>query len=212
MFQADPITSEQARGFGLPDTLGALVSEVVPGSAAEKAGIEVGDVIRSADGVTIRQPGDLPPVVGNKKPCAKVKVVVYRDGRERGFDVVLGELDADAVASAPGQRRGAPSTAPDSDANVLGLVLRELGDAQRRQLGLGAKEGVAIAGVEGRSAREAGLSPGDVVLRVGRTPVGSVAALERELRGVKAGDTVMLLVRNPAGGSRFVAITPGEEG
>src|SRR5690606_18198358 len=40
MFQSTGITSEQARGFGLPDTLGALVSEVVPGSPAEKVGIE----------------------------------------------------------------------------------------------------------------------------------------------------------------------------
>ncbi|MCW5582082.1 MAG: Do family serine endopeptidase, partial [Luteimonas sp.] len=94
-FQANNITSEQARGFGLPDTLGALVSEVVPGSPAEKAGIEPGDVIRSADGVVIRQPGDLPPIVGNKVPGTKVRIVVFREGRERSFDVTLSALDED---------------------------------------------------------------------------------------------------------------------
>jgi len=208
VFQATPITTEQARGFKLPDTLGALVSEVVPGSAAEKAGIEVGDVIRSADGVVIRQPGDLPPIVGNKAPGTRIKVVVLRDGRERSFDVVLGELEDDPVASAAPARPGGPSAGPAGAANVLGLVMQDLGEAQRRQLGLQAGEGVAIARVEGRAAREAGLSPGDVVLRVGRTPVDSVAALERELRGVKPGQTVMLLVRGRSGGTRFVAITP----
>ena len=210
-FQANSITSEQARGFGLPDTLGALVNTVVPGSAAEKAGIEPGDVIRSADGVVIRQPGDLPPIVGNKVPGTKMKIVVFREGRERSLDVTLGALDDSAVAAASGAGAGAPSAGPASDANVLGLVMQELGEAQRRQLGLPAREGVAIARVEGSEAREAGLSPGDVVLRVGRTPVGSVSAFERELRGVKAGDTVMLLVRARAGGSRFVAITPGAD-
>ena len=211
MFQANPISSDQARGLDLSDTLGALVTEVVPGSAAAKAGIEPMDVIRSADGVTIRQPGDLPPIIGNKMPGAKMKITVFREGRERSYSVVLGELDADAVASAAaGQPRGAPSAAPDSDANVLGLVVQDLTDAQRRRLGVDAKEGVAIARVEGRAAREAGLSPGDVVLRVGREPVASAAELKRALRGVKAGDTVMLLVRGSQG-SRFVAVTPEEE-
>jgi len=206
-FQATGITADQAKGFGLPDTLGALVSEVVPGSPAQKIGIEPGDVIRSADGVTIRQPGDLPPIVGNKVPGAKIKIGVFREGRERTFDVTLAELDDDALASAT-PRPGAPSPAPASDANALGLVTQELTEAQRRQLGLEAAEGVRIARVEGAAAREAGLSPGDVVLRVGRTPVGSASALDRELRGVKAGQTVMLLVRSQGGGSRFVAITP----
>ena len=206
-FQATGITADQAKGFGLPDTLGALVSEVVPGSPAEKVGIEPGDVIRSADGVTIRQPGDLPPIVGNKVPGAKIKIVVFREGRERTLDVTLAELDDDALASAP-TRPGAPSPAPASDANALGLVTQELTEAQRRQLGLESGEGVRIARVEGTAAREAGLTPGDVVLRVGRTPVGSSAALAREVRGVKPGQTVMLLVRSQGGGSRFVAITP----
>jgi len=210
MFQSTGITAEQARGFGLPDTLGALVSEVVPGSPAERVGIEPGDVIRSADGVTIRQPGDLPPIVGNKVPGAKVRIVVFREGRERSFDVTLSELGEDAVASAS-PRPGAQAPAPARDANALGLVTQELSDAQRRQLGLDTGEGVRIVGVTGAAAREAGLSPGDVVLRVGRAPVGSPAALERELRGLKAGQTVMLLVRSQGGGSRYVAVTPGEE-
>lgn len=210
-FQATGITSEQARGFGLPDTLGALVSEVVPGSPAEKAGIEPGDVIRSADGVAIRQPSDLPPIVGNKVPGTKMRIGVFREGRERTFDVTLSELDDSAVAGGPAPRPGAPSSGGGTGANVLGLATQDLTDAQRRQLGLDAREGVGIARVEGLAAREAGLAPGDVILRVGRTPVGSAAALERELRGVEPGETVMLLVRNRAGGSRFVAITPGEE-
>ncbi|HRN61545.1 MAG TPA: Do family serine endopeptidase [Luteimonas sp.] len=211
MFQATNITSEQARGFGLPDTLGALVSEVVPGSAAEKAGIVPGDVIRSADGVVIRQPGDLPPIVGNKVPGTKMKITVFREGRERSHDVTLGELDADAVASASGPRQGAPSAAPASDANALGLVTQDLTEAQRRQFGLDAKEGVGIARVTGDAAAEAGIRAGEVVLQVGRSKVGSVAELDRALRGVKAGETVMLLVRGRAGGSRFVAVTPENE-
>ena len=208
-FQANSITADQVRGLGLPDTLGALVNEVVPGSPAEKAGIEPGDVIRSADGVVIRQPSDLPPIVGNKVPGTKVRIGVFREGRERTLEVTLSALDTDAVAgAAPRAQGGGAPAAPSGAANALGLVGQDLDANVRRQLGLGDGEGVGIARVDGDAAAEAGIRPGDVVLQVGRAKVGSAAALERELRGVKAGQTVMLLVRSRAGGSRFVAVTP----
>ncbi|MCA0394057.1 MAG: Do family serine endopeptidase [Proteobacteria bacterium] len=208
-FQANNITSEQMRGLGLPDTLGALVNEVVPGSPAEKAGIEPGDVIRSADGIVIRQPGDLPPIVGNKVPGTKVRIGVIREGRERNLDVTLAALDTDAVAgAAPRAQAGGEAPAATGAGNALGVVGQELDANLRRQLGLAANEGVGIARVTGDAAAEAGIRPGDVVLQVGRTKVGSLAALDRELREVKAGQTVMLLVRSRAGGSRFVAVTP----
>jgi serine protease Do len=63
--------------------------------------------------------------------------------------------------------------------------------------------------VDSVEAREAGLAPGMVILRVGRTPVGSVAALEKQLDGASEGDAVMLLVRDPAGRTSFVALTVG---
>ena len=208
-FQAYNITAEQVRGLGLPDTLGALVNEVEPGSPAEKAGIEPGDVIRSADGIVIRQPGDLPPIVGNKVPGTKVRVGVLREGRERTFDVTLSALDTDAVAGVtPRSQGGSATPSPTGSSNALGVIGQDLDANLRRQLGLGDGEGVGIARVDGDAAAEAGIRPGDVILRVGRTPVGSVAALDRELRNVKAGQTVMLLVRSRAGGSRFVAVTP----
>ncbi|WP_149194963.1 Do family serine endopeptidase [Luteimonas suaedae] len=208
-FQAQSITREQANGFGLPDTLGALVNVVVPGSPAEKAGIEVGDVIREVDGITITQPSDLPPIVGNKAPGTRVKVTVFREGRNRGFTVTLAELDESLLAGGPvrGAPGGTPRPTDSTSSNPLGLVAQDLTAAQRRQLGLEEDEGVRIVGVEGLAARQAGIQPGDVVLRVGRTPVGSASALDRQLRDVKPGQTVMLLVsRN--GGSQFIAVTP----
>ncbi|MEZ0470575.1 Do family serine endopeptidase [Luteimonas salinilitoris] len=213
-FQAASISTEQARGLGLPDTLGALVNEVVAGSPAEKAGIEVGDVIREVDGITITQPSDLPPIVGNKAPGTRVEITVFREGRNRGFDVTLAELDESLLAAGP--RRGAPGSAPrpseSTSNNPLGLVAQDLTAAQRRQLGLEEGEGVRVVGVEGLAARQAGIQPGDVVLRVGRTPVGSASALDRQLRKVKPGQTVMLLV-NRNGGSQFIAVTPlGDDG
>jgi len=66
-----------------------------------------------------------------------------------------------------------------------------------------------VTRVNGASARDAGVSPGMVVLQVGRTPVGSVAALDKALATYKKGDVVMLLVR-ATGNSAFVAIKAGQ--
>jgi len=202
-----PVSSDAAAGFGLPDTRGALVVETQPGSAGEKAGIEPGDVIRSVDGVAIVQSSELPPLIGNKRPGTKVKLSVLRDGREREIEVTLNQLDGETGGrAASGDEADAPAESATAS-NVLGLSGQELSAAQRRQMGLGENEGVGIARVDGRAARQAGLRPGDVVLRVGRTPVGTVNAFERALRGVKSGQTVMLLVRSRMGGTQFVAVT-----
>lgn len=202
--QVQEIRSETAQGLGLPDTRGALVAEVVAGGAADKAGIERGDVIREVDGVVINQSSDLPPMIGAKAPGSKVRVKVWREGRSRDFSMTLDELD-EGVAAAGSRPAGAQAGA--QQANPLGIVGSELGAEQRRQLGLKADEGVAVSRVEGLAARGAGIQPGDVILQVGRVNVASPAALDRELAKARPGDTVMLLVRGRRGGTQFIAVT-----
>ena len=203
----EQVSADKAKGFDLPDTRGALVSDVLAGSAAEKAGIERGDVIREVDGVRINQSSDLPPMIGAKAPGSRVKVTVWREGRTRDINVTLGELVDDVVAA--GSR---PSRAPAAaQSNPLGIVGSELSVEQRGRLGLKPDEGVAVSRVEGLAARSAGIQPGDVILQVGRVNVATPAALDRELGKVKAGQTVMLLVRNRSGGTQFIAVTPRAE-
>lgn len=203
------ITAEQARGFGLPDTRGALVADVAPGSPAEKAGIQRGDVIRAVDGMPISISSDLPPIVGAKAPGTRTRLTVWRGGATRDLSLVLSRLD-ESMASASPSPRSAPSSA--RSANPLGLVGQPLSAEQRSELGLKTGEGVAIARVEGLAARQAGLQPGDVVLSVGRVDVGSPSELDRELDGVRAGQTVMLLVRGRDGGTQYRAVTPRMDG
>ena len=203
------INADAAEGLKLPDGRGALVNQLVPDSAAAKAGIEVGDVIRSVNGTEINSSSDLPPLIGAMAPGSKVRMGILRDGRARDITVTLSELaeDAQGATPAPG---AADEAKPQVGANaLLGLDVADLTAPERRQLGLGANEGVRITRVNSQAGREAQLAPGMVVLQVGRTPVGSVAALNRELAGYKKGDVVMLLVRAGAN-SAFVAIRAGD--
>src|SRR3546814_9067766 len=96
-----------------------------------------------------------------------------------------------------------PQGRADTAANPLGLVGQDLDADDRRQAGLESGEGVGIARIDGLAAREAGLQPGDIVLRVGNETVGSVAALDEALAGGKPGQTVMLLVRRDRKSTRM---------
>ncbi len=202
------VTAEVAQGFKLPDSRGALVNQLVPGSAAAKSGLEVGDVIRSVNGTPINVSSDLPPMIGALPPGTKVRIVVLREGKEREITATLTELAEDAERGNTPQ--AADAAKPETGANaLLGLEVADLTAPQRQQLGLAAGEGVRITRVTGQSARDARLSQGMVVLQVGRTPVGSVAALNKALAGYSKGDVVMLLVR-ANGNSAFVPVKAGQ--
>ena len=204
------INADAAKGFRLPDTRGALVNDVRPGGPADKAGLQPGDVIRSVDGVAIEDSSDLPPVIGGMAPGSTAKLSILRDGKTIERSVTLTKLDEDQVAAGPGRSEPKPAAATGKG-NPLGLIGQDLAGDERRDLGLRAGEGVAIARIEGKAARSAGLRPGDIVLRVGTTPVGSASALDRELARVDDADTVMLLVRR-GGATQFVPITPDKRG
>jgi len=201
----ESITTDKARGLNLPDSRGALINTVAPGSPAEKAGLQPGDVIRSFNGTEINDSSDLPPLVGALPPGTRSKLTIMRDGKPREFELTLTQLQ-DGVANAS-PVPGMPSPSAAGTSNALGLVGQPLDADDRRQLGLKSDEGVGLARVDGLAARDAGLQPGDIVLSVGRTPVDSPAALDRQLRQVKAGDTVMLLVMR-GNARQYVAITP----
>jgi serine protease Do len=196
--QIQDVNRDLAQSLGLPRTGGALVNSMTDGSAAEKAGIKVGDVITAFGGIDVVRSPDLPPIVGATAPGTKVDVTVFRDGKTLTIPVTVGELPRDATAQA---NPNAPAAAA---ANPLGLVVEEPTAEQRKQFDI-KDEGVVVKRVTGAPARRAGLQPDDVVLMVGRTKVKTPAEFNTAVKGVQPGDSVMLLVRR-GGASLFVAV------
>lgn len=199
--QVQSLDAAKARAMDLPDARGALVAEIVPGSAAEKAGLEVQDVIVAFNGRDVNTSSDLPPLVAATAPGTRAEMKIVRNGKPMTLSVTVDEMPRDADA---GTRSGGASGMASGDA--LGLSVEAVSPEQRDALELKPGEGVAVARVTGSAAKRAGLSPGDVILRVGRTPVGSVAEYRKATSGVKPGDTVMLLVRSARGGTGFITI------
>lgn len=205
-----PLTPELAKANNVPDSNGALIRDVTAGGPGEKAGLQPGDVIRSVNGTQIYQMTDLPPIIGAMAPGTRVTLGIYRGGKPRDVQVTLAPLDQRLLAGNDGDDGDDDSQAPAPAAksgNALGIVGQELDADDRRQAGLKPGEGVGVAAVRGVAARSSGLQPGDVILQVGQTKVGSVAALDRELARVGAGQSAMLLV-NRNGNSQFIAISP----
>jgi putative serine protease PepD len=69
---------------------GALVQSLVPGGPAQKAGVRVGDLIRTIDGKPVKDPSDLSAAISNKKPGDKVTVEIERNGLTQSLDATLG--------------------------------------------------------------------------------------------------------------------------
>jgi len=185
--QIQNVDRDQARALGLPRSGGALVNKVTPGSTADKAGIQVGDVILGFAGHDIAMSADLPPLVGSSKPGSKADLTIWRDGKTSTVSVTIGELPIEKSGSGAG-----PAQA--FSGNPLGLAVVE------------SSEGVVIARVIGTAARRAALEPGDVILMVGRKGVKSVADFNAAVSDIKPGDSVMLLVRRGEQ-TQFIALT-----
>jgi len=92
--EPQPLNERLARRLGLKDTTGALVASVVSGGPAEKAGIEVGDVIVQWNGKAIREPQDLILQVARTEVGSKADVVILRNGERSTVTVVVGQRPA----------------------------------------------------------------------------------------------------------------------
>ncbi|MBO9663479.1 MAG: DegQ family serine endoprotease [Dokdonella sp.] len=198
--QIQNVDREKAKALGLPRGGGALVNQVTPGGAADKAGVQLGDVILAFAGRDIVSSADLPPLVGSTKPGNTSDLSIWRDGKTLTIPVTIGEQPADGKALAS-TRDGAGAAS-----NPLGIVVEELTAEQRKQFGVTGGEGVVVTRITGAGARRSGLAPGDVILMVGRKSVKSVADFTAATKDAKPGDSVMLLARRGEQ-TQFLAVT-----
>jgi serine protease Do len=173
-----------AESFGLKRAEGALVSTVQPGSAAERAGLQPGDVILKYDGKPIGAAGELSALVGQAAPGEKAKLEILRKGQTRELSATLGAAQAEAVEKLAAEGQGG---------GRVGLAVRPLTPDERKEANVAG--GLLVEDVGGPAAR-AGMQPGDIVLMAGGKPVRTV----EDLRAATAanGNVALLVQRGDA--------------
>jgi Do/DeqQ family serine protease len=169
----DSLTAETAELYGLDGTAGALVAAVTPGSAAEKAGIQINDVIVSVNGQRVRDAGSLKNAIGLRRPGDEVRVGLIRDGRERTVDAMLGALNGGTVAQA------VPESSDELDPVFAGA---EIVDGETA-----GAAGLLVASVQvGSPAWEDGLRMGDVITHINRVRVRSLAEATQVMQSARS--------------------------
>jgi serine protease Do len=192
------MSRQLAESFGLEQPRGALVSQVQPGSPAEKGGVQTGDVIVEFDGRAIQESSDLPPLVGRTEVGKDAKLKVLRNGREKTLTVEVAELASDdevVAAASPGNSRSG-----------LGVSVADLTPQQRAQLEI-EEGGVVVTAVTDGPAAEAGIRRGDVLLRLGSTPIENTQQLRQLVADAPAGKPIPILVRRGEN-TIFLAVAP----
>ncbi|MGA9031191.1 MAG: DegQ family serine endoprotease [Sulfuricaulis sp.] len=198
------VTPDLAKQFGMKESRGALVSEVIPDSPAAAAGIQSGDIITAFNGKAVDSPSTLRNTVAQTLVGKSVKVEVLRDKKPVTMDVKISEQPKDIA-----QAEGDTAQGDGKDTALAGIEVRNLTPDIAHQLGLPpGTAGVVIAGVEqGSAAEEAGLQEGDVIMQINRQPVRNIGDFKRLAGKLSKKDSTLLLI-NRQGRKLFIAIRP----
>ena len=210
------VTDELAESFGLLKARGALIAEVTPGGPAAVAGIKAGDVIIRFNGHDVPEMSDLPRIVAETAVGKESDVVVWREGKEKGFRVVLGRLEEFEKSASKEEAVGEPSNTQPTGTEVkdLGLLLAPLSASLREQFEVGADvNGVAVVAVDDAGpSHEKGVRPGDVGVEVGQQEVRTPQEVKDKVAAAKkAGKKSILLLLHRGGDLRFVAVKLSDE-
>ncbi len=191
------ITPDLSKALHLKETKGALVGDVVSGSAADKAGIRRGDVIVAFNNKTVDDAHNLPAMVA-KTPVGKdATITILRDGVKQELPITVGKFPSETA-------KDEESSQPTN--GKWGLQLQDLDQRMADERSLPAGQGVLVAGVQpGSPADLAGIHTGDIILEVNRQPANSVKKVEETIAKSDDADTLLLLVKRDRG-SFFVAL------
>jgi len=198
------VNSDMAKQLGLKKAEGALVSDVVGGAPADKAGIQPGDVITQFDGKQIDNTAKLRNRVADTPVGKSAEVTVIRDKKPVELKVKIAEQPREMGMA------GNDSVSSDESSGALaGLSVQNLNREIAQELNIkSGTQGVVVSEVEsGSPAEKAGMQRGDVILEINRKPVRNTADYQRVAGHLGKDKTALLrIIRN--GARLFVALSP----
>jgi serine protease Do len=187
------VTTDLARSFQLDQTKGALVTNVVPGSPADEAGIKRGDVIVEYQGKPVLDPRNLQHQVIRTTVGSKVNMVVIRDGHKQTLKTKIREQQNPTQVAEAGS--------VEQEGPLAGVAVQNLdkGIAQRLGLEEDVNGVVVMEVIPGSYAARAGLVQGDVISEINRKPVRSEEDFMKVVSHLKEKSSALIFIHRGKG-------------
>ncbi len=194
------LTDDMAEARGIPDAVGAIVSQVTDASPAAKSGMKRGDIIVRVNGISVTDATTTTRIVGALLAGSTNEFVVLRDGRRTNISVTVGERPENPNEALEGGGQEGPDEDREAEEAPLGVSLRPLDKTARDSMNIDDNEsGMIIQSVDRNSPlRELGIRPGVVILDVNGTPLKTIRDLENAIAGAKAQgrEKILMAVRS----------------
>ncbi len=191
------VTAADAEAFRLPAVEGAIMASVQPGQAADKAGIQMGDVVVGLNGNPIRTQTQFMEELARLRPGDRVRLDIIRYGQRLQKQVTLGEFENNTQRTA--QRPQRPRTE-----ELLGFSVMQVTPEIAQRLRLETRSGVIVHEVDDFSPARGYIVPGTQILKINGKDVTTVQDVERASESLKPGQVVSLVIRNGNGDPRIV--------
>ncbi|RJQ17917.1 MAG: DegQ family serine endoprotease [Nitrospiraceae bacterium] len=197
-------TPELAREFGLSKSSGALVTEILNGSPAEKAGLKRGDIIVEVDNKEVKNVETLRNMIAQSRVGSRITLKVVREGKPLPLSVAITELPQDAAQAVPQE----PEEKFLREDNALaGFRVMDLSQEIAKQLDIPKDEkGVVIVKVDPYStAEDAGLKKGDVIQEINKKTIRNISDFNNVVSKLRKGDTLLLFI-NRSGNKFYITL------
>ncbi|MFN4227904.1 MAG: DegQ family serine endoprotease [Candidatus Ratteibacteria bacterium] len=190
-----PLDEELAKSFGLSEISGALVSQVIKDSPAEKGGIKEGDVIIEYEGSKVESVKDLQMKVANTPPGKTVTVGIWRDKKKINLNIKVGEMPEEE-----------PVISEKEEKLWRGIRVSSLTEEMRTQYDIDDIEGVVVTYVEpGSPADESGIKVGSVIKMINSYKISNISDYRNAIKNISKNQDARVLIKY-GNRSRFIII------
>jgi serine protease Do len=187
------LPSDMSEYLGIEGSKGVLVSDVIPGDPADKAGIRPKDIITEINGQKIESSRTLLKIVAGMNVGKSAKIKVLRNGKEKTFNVEIAKRMDEKLASSKDYSK--------DQSDDIGIRVADLTPEIAQRYNISDTEGVIIMAIDpdGKAA-EAGIVPGDIIKEINHQPIKSVREYAEALnKNKKSKELNILLRRNNVG-------------
>ncbi len=197
--QIETVNEAMAKAQGMDKIMGATVQGINKKSPAEKAGLEIGDIILKVDGRDVKSSNELQGQIFSRKAGDKVTLTILRDGKTITKTITLEAMDKQDFSSTDDAVKGAieddiDNNAYEANINSLGITVEKIESDKKEDLEV--DYGIIVTKVDRNSeAYQNGIAPGTIIMKADKQKINSPYDLKKIIKSKKEGDAVLLQIK-----------------